>query len=93
MAALILFGGSTACNEKNNPTGPNTPSDGEEEELPEFDDNGNRYVDLVTENESGELVYNGLDTFIKITAITPRSATCIPIRRSFSRTGRRRRTS
>ena len=65
MAALILFGGSTACNEKNNPTGPNTPSDGEEEELPEFDDNGNRYVDLVTENESGELVYNGLDTFIK----------------------------
>lgn len=53
MAALILFGGSTACNEKNNPTGPNTPSDGEEEELPEFDDNGNRYVDLVTGKRIG----------------------------------------
>ena len=55
LAAGSLFG----CKDKENPVV--VPDD----KPPVEDENGNLYVDLVTESETGELTYNGLNSFIK----------------------------
>ena len=61
LALVTIFCVFAACGkDEKKPVDPEPPI----EELPEFDDNGNRYVDLVSVNELGEMTYNGLNGFI-----------------------------
>lgn len=66
-ALLLALGIFAACGEEKDPGGPSdpeTPNTGdEEEELPEYDGNGNRYVDLVTVTDTGT-TYNGINAYI-----------------------------
>lgn len=60
-ACTIGLSGLVACGEKPEDA-PATPA---EEEKALFDENGNRYVDLVTADDiSGEITYNGINGFI-----------------------------
>lgn len=73
LVLVAIIGVFAACGGKEEgPTGPVDPvpetPGGEEEEIeqkPEFDDAGNRYVDLVTEDGSGGFTYNGVNAFLE----------------------------
>ena len=70
LALIALLGVFAACGGKEDgPAGPvdpeptPPPAEEEPEPKPEFDEAGNRYVDLVTEGETG-FVYNGVNAFL-----------------------------
>ena len=70
LALIALLGIFAACGGKEDgPAGPvdpeptPPPAEEEPEPKPEFDEAGNRYVDLVTEGETG-FVYNGVNAFL-----------------------------
>ena len=59
LTVVLVAGSLFGCKDKENPVV--VPDD----KPPVEDENGNLYVDLVTESETGELTYNGLNSFIK----------------------------
>lgn len=66
LAGLMLIFSSSACSKTGASDSHSFSSEGGSEtgELPEYDDAGNRYADLVTENETGEKTYVGLNSYI-----------------------------
>lgn len=66
LLALVCAFGCTACGDKNKnkPNEPPPTPPAPQEPLPEYDENGNKYIDLVTENEDGDLVYRGVNAYV-----------------------------
>ena len=66
LAALFTFAACGGTEEKPGPVDPPVDGGGDEnEQLPEYDENGNRYADLVSVSDDGLITYNGLNGYIE----------------------------
>ena len=59
LACILIFACAGCGSKKKTP-----PAPPPEETLPEFDENGNRYADLVSVSDDGEVTYHGMNKYI-----------------------------